>query len=50
MRLGPFLLLGAIFFAVVAAVAAIAGGISWAIPVALVAIIAASTPGDPRAR
>ena len=41
MRLGPFLLLGAAFFAVVAVVAAIAGGISWAIPVALVAIIAA---------
>ena len=49
MRLGPFLLLGAIFFAVVAAVAAIAGGISWAIPVALVAIIAAVYAGATRA-
>jgi hypothetical protein len=41
MRLGPFLLLTAVFFAIIAAVAAIAGGISWAIPVALVAIIVA---------
>ena len=39
MRLGPFLVLTAVFFAIVAAVAAIAGGISWAIPVVLVAII-----------
>lgn len=39
MRLGPFLLLTAIFFAIIAVAAAIAGGISWAIPVALVAII-----------
>ena len=49
MRLGPFLLLTAVFFAVVAAVAAIAGGISWAIPVALVAIIAAVYAGATRA-
>jgi hypothetical protein len=41
MRLAPFLLLTAAFFAIVAAAAAIAGGISWAIPVALVAIIVA---------
>ena len=32
-------MLTAVFFAIVAAVAAIAGGISWAIPVVLVAII-----------
>ena len=41
MRLAPFLLLTAAFFAIGAAAAAIAGGISWAIPVALVAIIVA---------
>ena len=39
MRLAPFLMLTAVFFAIVAAVAALAGGISWAIPVVLVAII-----------
>jgi hypothetical protein len=49
MRLGPFLLLTAIFFAIIAVAAAIAGGISWAIPVALVAIIVVVYAGANRA-
>jgi membrane protein implicated in regulation of membrane protease activity len=49
MRTRTFLLLAAGFFLVIAVAAAISGGIEWAIPIALVAIIVAVYAGANKA-
>jgi hypothetical protein len=45
MRTRTFLLVAAVFFLVIAVAAAIAGGIEWAIPIAIIAVIVGAYAG-----